>query len=70
MVLRRISTCCGRLPRAKWGYLAKWRTASQIAEWPLVFHSTVEVEQRTHSEDEIVLNTDTIQYIIYFRVEN
>ena len=39
MVLRRILTCRGRLPSAKRSYGAKWQTANQIAEMPLVFQS-------------------------------
>ena len=47
MVLRRILTCRGRLPRAKRSYHAKWQTANQIAERPL--NPRVEVEQRSNS---------------------
>ena len=39
MVLRRILTCRGRLPRANRSYGPKWRTANQIAERPLVSQS-------------------------------
>ena len=51
MVLLRILTCRGRVPLAKQSYCAKWRTANQIAQRPLVSQSRV--EQRTHSGDEI-----------------
>ena len=39
MVLSRILTCRGRLPRANRSYSSKWRTANQIAERPLVSQS-------------------------------
>ena len=53
MVLRRISSCRGRLPRVKRNYGAKWRTANQIALPNCLLYPRVEVQQQTHSGDEI-----------------
>ena len=53
MILRRILTCCGRLPRAKSG-----EQCIRLQNGPL--YPRVEVEQRFHSGDEIGCKFDRI----------